>query len=127
MTIDALPLLRAPEAWPIPLVAALSMAALAGIDLVGAVAAKEWVRGGSLPALLVGAGAFLVLFWVYASSLQYADLATVTFGWIVALQVGLLLVDRFRYGVELPASQWVAVAVLLGAQAYLLLGPQGTA
>ncbi len=75
--------------------------------------------------LLLGVAAFLVLFWVYASALQYAELALVTMGWIVVLQVGLLMIDRLHYGVHLAPGKWVAVAVILLAQGYLLLGPTG--
>ena len=32
------------------------------------------------------------------SSLQYAELTLVTLGWIVILQVGVVMLDRFRYG-----------------------------
>ena len=124
MSTSALvPMLRAPETWPVWVVGAAAMVLLAVLDLVGSVAAKEWSRGGGAPSLVVGVGAFLTLFWVYASALQYADLALVTLGWIVVLQVGLLLLDRFRYGVELPSGHWVAVAVILLAEAYLLLAP----
>ena len=66
-----------------------------------------------------------MLFWVYASALQYAELALVTMGWIVVLQVGLLLIDRFYFGVQLSAGKWVAAVVILLAQGYLLLGPSG--
>lgn len=62
-----------------------------------------------------------------ASSLQYAELAVVTVGWVVVLQVGLVLVDRFRYAVELPPAEWLAMVVALAAQAYLPLGPSGAA
>lgn len=79
---------------------------------------------GLLP-LAAGITTFVVLWWVYASSLQYAALAVVTMGWVVLLQVGLVLVDRFRYAVELPAAKWVAMVVALAAQAYLLLAPNG--
>ncbi len=106
-----------------PVVATVAMVCLAGLDLVGAVLAKEWADHGSLRALVLGAGTFLVLFWVYASSLRYAELALVTMGWVVMLQVGLVLIDRWRYGVELPAGKWVAIGVVLVAQAYLVLAP----
>ena len=53
-------------------------------------------------------------------------LALVTMGWIVILQVGLLLIDRFQYGVHLAPGKWVAVGVILVAQGYLLLGPGGS-
>jgi hypothetical protein len=120
---DVFPLIKAPEAWPVPVVATIAMVCLAGLDLLGAVFAKEWAENGSIRALVLGAGAFLVLFWVYASSLRYAELALVTMGWVVMLQVGLVLVDRWRYGVELPTGKWVAIGVVLVAQAYLVLAP----
>ena len=120
---DVIPLIKAPEAWPVPVVATIAMVCLAGLDLVGAVFAKEWAENGSIRALVLGAGAFLVLFWVYASSLRYAELALVTMGWVVMLQVGLVLIDRWRYGVELPTGKWVAIGVVLVAQAYLVLAP----
>ncbi|NUO36091.1 MAG: hypothetical protein HOQ27_13665 [Dermatophilaceae bacterium] len=123
---DVLPLLRAPDAWPVPVVATVAMVCLAGLDLVGAVFAKEWAANGSVRALVLGAGAFLVLFWVYASSLRYAELALVTMGWVVMLQVGLVLVDRWRYGVELPVGKWIAIGVVLLAQAYLVLAPSAS-
>ena len=96
---------------------------LAALDIVGALAAKEWAASSRVGALLLGAAAFLVLFWVYASALQYAELALVTMGWIVVLQVALLLIDRFQYGVQLAPGKWVAVTVILLAQGYLVLGP----
>ncbi|MEO7754517.1 MAG: hypothetical protein ABIS35_13995 [Terracoccus sp.] len=120
---EVVPLLRAPSGWPVPVVATVAMVCLAGLDLAGAVLAKEWADHGSVRALVLGAGTFLVLFWVYASSLHYAELALVTMGWVVMLQVGLVLVDRWRYGVELPTGKWVAIGVVLAAQAYLVLAP----
>jgi hypothetical protein len=120
---DVFPLIKAPEAWPVPVVATIAMVCLAGLDLLGALFAKEWADNGSVRALVLGAGAFLVLFWVYASSLRYAELALVTMGWVVMLQVGLVLIDRWRYGVELPTGKWVAIGIVLVAQAYLVLAP----
>ena len=117
------PLIRLPEAWPVPVVATVAMVCLAGLDLAGAVLAKEWAQHGGVRALVLGAGTFLVLFWVYASSLRYAELAVVTMGWVVLLQVGLVLIDRWRYGVELPVGKWVAVGIVLAAQGYLVLAP----
>jgi hypothetical protein len=121
--ISALPLVKAPEAWPLSLVAGTAMLALAVLDFAGSLAAKEWADGGSPRWLLAGVGCFLVLFYVYASSLQYADLGTVTMGWIVLLQVGLLVLDHVRYDVSLPPARWVAVGLILVLQAYLLLAP----
>lgn len=117
------PLLRAPESWPTWAVGAAAMLALAALDLAGALAAKEWASSSRPTALFLGVAAFLTLFWVYASALQYAELALVTMGWIVILQVGLLVIDRFQFGVHLAPGKWVAVVVILVAQGYLLLGP----
>lgn len=122
-TLDHLPLIRLPESWPLPVVATLAMAALAGLDLAGAYAAKEWAEQRNTLALVVGAVSFLVLFWVYASSLQYAELAVVTMGWIVLLQVGIIVIDRVHFGATLPAGKLAAVVVILAAQGYLLLAP----
>ena len=125
-TFDAIPMLKAPDAWPTWVVGAVAMIVLAALDLVGAMAAKEWATRATLAPLIVGVTAFLTLFWVYASALQYAELALVTLGWIVVLQVALLLLDRFRYGVEMPTGKWVAVAIILAAQAYLLMAPNSS-
>ena len=119
-------LIRAPHAWPSPAVAAVAMLLLAGLDLGGSLAAKEAVLRRSPVLAVIGAGLYVVLFWVYASSLQYADLAPVTFGWIVALQVGVVLLDRFRYSTPLPVGGWVAMGVILAAQAYLLFAASGS-
>lgn len=126
-TLDALPLLRLPTTWPLPVVATVCMAALAGLDLVGAFAAKEWAESKSAVSLALGALSFLVLFWVYASSLQYAELAVVTMGWIVLLQVGILVIDRVRFDSDLPAGKLAAVVIILAAQGYLVLAPSGSA
>ena len=114
-------LLRAPASWPTPVVAAVAMLLLAAVDLAGAWVAKEAVVRRSLPWGAAGIALFVLLFYVYASSLQYAELALVTLGWVVVLQVGVLLLDHLRYGSALSADKWVAVAVILAAQAYLLL------
>lgn len=121
--ISALPLVNAPASWPLPLVAGAAMLLLAVLDFAGAVAAKEWADGGSPRWLVAGAVSFLLLFYVYAASLQYADLATVTMGWIVLLQVSLLVLDHVRYDVSLPPARWAAVGLILVLQAYLVLAP----
>lgn len=124
--LDHLPLLRLPEGWPLPVVATLAMAALAGLDLVGAYAAKQWAEEKNTLALVLGILAFVVLFWVYASSLQYAELAVVTMGWIVLLQVGIVVIDRVHFGATLPAGKMAAIVIILAAQGYLLLAPSGS-
>jgi hypothetical protein len=116
-------LLRAPGGWPQPVVATVAMVLLALLDLGGSFAAKEAVERRSAGLAVLGAGLFLAVFWVYISSLEVAELSAVTFGWIVILQVGVVLLDRFRYGVLMAPGAWLAIAILLAAQAYLLLTP----
>ncbi len=108
-----------------PLALFTAMISLAGLDFLGAVFAKEWAASRSHWLFVAGLLTFAVLFGVYAISLEVAELSTVTFGWIIFLQVGLLLFERFRYGVALPAGKWAAIAVILGLQAYLVLTPNG--
>lgn len=118
-------LLRFPASWPEPLVAGVCMLALAALDFAGAVAAAEWVARRSTTMMVIGILAFVVLFWFYASALQYAELAVVTFGWIVFLQISIVLLDRFRYEVYLPTGKLIAIVIIIAAQAYLMLGSDG--
>ena len=121
--LEVLPLIKLPSSWPLPVVATLAMTVLAGLDLLGAVAAKEWAERQNATAALLGVLAFVVLFWVYASALQYAELAVVTMGWIVLLQVGVVIVDRVHFGNMLPADKIGALVIILVAQGYLVLAP----
>ena len=98
---------------------------LAGLDLAGSIVAKEWTLGRSSWFFVAGAMSFVVLFAVYAVSLRYAELSTVTFGWIVGLQVAVLVVERVRYEVELPPGKWAAIVAILVLQGYLVLAPNG--
>jgi hypothetical protein len=123
---DALHALGVPASWHFYAISLGAMLALAGLDFVGAVFAKEWAEGRHLGWFLAGLLAFGVLFAVYAASLRVAELSVVTFGWIVFLQVGLLLYERFRYGIELPPAKWAAIAAILALQAYLILAPNGS-
>ena len=120
---QTLTLVRLPEHWPAWVIALLAMLLLAALDFFGAVAAKEWADHRVPLVLVLGLVLAVALFVVYAASLQYADLSTVTIGWVVMLQVGVVLLDRFRYEVDIPPGSWVAIGVLLLAQAYLLLAP----
>ena len=92
-----------------------------------AVAVPTWAEGRSHWLFAAGLLAFGALFTVYAISLKVAELSTVTFGWIVSLHVGLLLLERIRYAVELPNGKWAAIVAILLLQAYLVLAPNGSA
>ncbi|HYN28809.1 MAG TPA: hypothetical protein VES95_02895 [Dermatophilaceae bacterium] len=119
----SVPLLPVPGRVPAPVLLLGTALVLAGLDLAGALAAKAWAEHRS--ALWFGGGLVLfgLLFWVYGSALRYAELAEVTIAWIVILQVGVLVIDRFQHGVHVPAPKWVAVVVILGLEGYLVLGP----
>jgi hypothetical protein len=108
---------------PVPLVAAIIT--LAALDLAGAILAKQWALHRAPMLFALGAVSFLGLFAVYALTLRVADLSTVTFGWIVCLQVAVLVVERTHYGVRLPPPKWLAIVAILLLQAYLVLAPNG--
>lgn len=124
MGIDsALRALGVPTSWHFYVLSLAAMFALAGLDFVGGLFAKEWAERQHAGFFLAGLLCFGVLFAVYAASLRVAELSVVTFGWIVFLQVGLLVLDRVRYGVELPPGKWLAISAILVLQAYLILAP----
>jgi hypothetical protein len=110
-----------------PLLTLAAMLALAGLDFVGSVFAKEWAERRHPGLFAAGLVAFGALYVVYAASLRIAELSVVTLGWIVLLQVGLLVLERVRYDVQLPPGKWVAIAAIMLLQAYLLLMPNHSA
>jgi hypothetical protein len=111
------------DGLPRPLLAVAAMVVLAGLDLAGAVLAKNWSDHRSLVSLIGGVAIFAVLFLVYGSSLAYAELATVTFGWIVMLQIGVVVLQRVQDGVAIAPDRVVAMVAILALQAYLVLAP----
>jgi hypothetical protein len=100
-----------------------SMLALAGLDLVGAYCAMRFLDSGQGLWWSVGAISYVLLFAVYAASLRWAELGTVTLGWIVFLQVGVLVMDRMSNGTVLPVSKWAAVIAIMALMGYILLAP----
>jgi hypothetical protein len=118
--------LSLPTNWMFYLTSLGAMMALAGLDFVGAIFAKEWTERQHPWLFLAGAASFILLFVVYANILKTAELSIVTIGWVVFLQVGLLLIDHFRYGLELPSGKWIAIGVVVLLQIYLVLAPNGS-
>jgi len=114
-----------PSSWNFYLISIGAMLALAGLDFVGSVFAKEWTERHHPALFMAGLATFGLLFVVFAFSLKVAELSFVTFGWIVFLQVGLVLLDTLHYGVRLPPGKWIAIGLLLILQAYLILAPNG--
>lgn len=113
--------------WKFALTSLSAMLLLAAFDFAGAVFAKEWADTRRPWWFAAGLLTFVGLFCFYANSLKTAELSIVTIGWVVFLQVGLLLYERFRYGAELPPQKWVAIVLVLLLQAYLVLAPNGAA
>jgi hypothetical protein len=109
--------------FPLPVLLIGSAVLLAGLDFIGAIAAKEWAEKRSWLWFTGGLLVFGLLFWTYGATLRYASLAVVTIAWVSLLQVALLLLDRYRYSVDLSTGKWVAVSVVLVLQGYLLLAP----
>ena len=97
-----------------------AMVVLAGLDFAGALLARRWAHGGSVVWFAAGALCFVLLFWVYGSSLRYADLVVVTFGWVAALQVGLLLVGRVGSTRPLPMHTWLAAGAIILLEGVLI-------
>jgi len=93
---------------------------LAAVDFLLGLVAKSWSSSSSAIMLALGLALSGLLFWIYGLSLRHGHLSSITLGWVVLLTVADLLVDRFRFGVQLSPSKWLAAAgavVLLG---YLL-------
>lgn len=111
--------------WQFILTSLSAMIILALFDFVGAVFAKEWADTRQPWWFVAGLATFMGLFCFYAYSLKTAELSIVTIGWVVFLQVGLLVYERVRYGTELPAMKWAAIVIILALQAYLVLAPNG--
>ena len=123
--LDALPLLKLPSSWPLPVVATLRMAALAALDLVGAFAAKEWAekqntarprpRRAVVPRALLG---LRVVAAVRRAGRRHHGLDRAAAG----------RHPRHRpdpFDSSLPAGKLAAVVIILAAQGYLLLAPSG--
>jgi peptidoglycan/LPS O-acetylase OafA/YrhL len=118
-------MLQLPERLPTPVVLLLAASLLAALDLLGAVAAKNWSEHHTFPWFAAGALVFVVVFWVYGSVLQIADLSIVTLGWIVLLQVSVVILDYVRYHVPVTPMQLGAIALILILQGYLVLSSAG--
>ena len=104
---------------PSPTRAVLAMVALAALDLTGALLARHWATHRSAVALVGGVAVFGLLFVVYGKSLDYAQLTTVTLGWLVLLQLGVMVLDRVRGDGTLSWDRIAAMLTVLALQAYL--------
>jgi hypothetical protein len=110
-----------------PMLALAAMVALAGLDLVGAILARRYADQRSWVTLIGGVAIFGLLFWIYGRSLAYSELATVTFGWVIIVQVGVVVLDRVNSGVTIPTGKGLAMVAMVGLQCYLLFAPAAEA
>jgi multidrug transporter EmrE-like cation transporter len=103
------------------LLSLLAMIALAALDIVGAMAAKQWSEHRHPLYFAGGLIAFGLLFAVYAKSLDIAELPIVTLGWVVCLQIGMTLIDRVVYRTQIPIQTWLVIAIIVLLQVYLMI------
>jgi len=94
---------------------------LAGLDLLGAYLAKEFSVRPRWIIMIGGLVSFGMLFFVYVKSLSLTDLWVVTFGWVVLLEIGVLLLDRFRFGTHIPTHKMVLAGMIVMLQVALML------
>jgi multidrug transporter EmrE-like cation transporter len=109
------------------LLSLLAMIALAALDIVGALAAKQWSEHRHPLYFAAGLVAFGLLFAVYAKSLDVAELPIVTLGWVVCLQIGMTLIDRVVYSSSVPVQTWVIIGIIVILQGYLMLSQNARA
>ena len=100
---------------------------LAALDLVGAILAKEWADRRHHWLFALGAVCAIGLFVLFAVAVRYAEMSTVTLGWVVAMQLGLMLAEQYRYGVGHDADRWLVMLAMIGLQVYLLVTPSSAA
>lgn len=115
---SSMPVVVAVEGRPAWLPVIGGMFALAALDLIGAMLARSWADHRSTLSLLGGVVVFGLLFVVYGRSLDYAELSTVTIGWVVLVQVGVVAFDA-SHGVVIPPPRLAAIALILLLQAYV--------
>jgi uncharacterized membrane protein len=100
--------------------------ALAGIDLAEAVLAKEWATRRSPWLLVAGLVASALLFAILVVALRYTEMSTLTIGWIVVLQLGLMVTESVRYGVSHAPDRWVVMGAIVCLLAYLVISPSSS-
>lgn len=94
---------------------------LAGLDLLGAYLAKEFSVKPRWIVMVAGLAAFGLLFFVYVKSLTLTDLWVVTFGWVVLLEVGVLVLDRLRFDTHIPTHKMVLAGMIVILQVGLMM------
>lgn len=68
----------------------------------------------------------MLLFALFVVAIGYAEMSTVTIGWIVVMQLGLMVAESVRYGVTHSTDRWVAMGAIVALLGYLLAAPPTT-
>jgi energy-converting hydrogenase Eha subunit C len=99
------------------------VAVLAGLDIAGTVALKEAALRREPALAVLGVGLFVALAGCLYIAIALADLTWVSLGWIIAVQVAVVVVDRLRYDVHLSPGQGAALSVAIAALVVACLLP----
>ena len=98
-----------------------SAVVLAGLDLLGSYLAKEFSTRPRWLLMAAGLSSFGLLFVVYVRSLRLVELWVVTFGWVVLLEIGVLLIDHFRFNTSIPPHKLFIAGLIVILQVWLLV------
>ncbi len=96
---------------------------LAGLDVTESILAKEWVTHRSPWLLVAGLTASVMLFALFVVAIGYTEMSTVTIGWVVVMQVGLMVTETVRYGVSHPPDRWIVMGAIVCLLGYLVAVP----
>lgn len=96
---------------------------LSGLDLGGTIALKEAAVRKSPGLALLGVALFVALAVAVFLTLHLAALTIVSLGWVVAVQVAVMVVDARAYDVVPGRVQGVAIAVAMLALVVAALAP----
>ena len=93
---------------------------LAGLDIVESVLAKEWSVRRDHWLLLAGIATSFALFALFVVAIRFTEMSTVTIGWIVLMQGGLMITERVRYGIHHATGTWLAIGAMVVLQVYVI-------
>ena len=100
---------------------------LAGLDIGESVLAKEWALRRSPWLLAAGLTASVLMFVLFVVAIGYTEMSTVTIGWVVLMQLGLMVTETVRYDVAHTTDRWVAMGAIVCLLGYLVVSPASAA
>jgi len=96
---------------------------LAGVDVAESVLAKEWATRRSPWLLVAGLAASVLLFVLFVVAIGYTEMSTVTIGWIVLMQLGVMITETVRYDVSHSPDRWLVMGAIVCLLGYLVVVP----